>query len=255
MDIEDILKFAERAVREAAVSIRGYSLAEKIKDKDFGDLITLGDQQVEAELMQKIIGEFPDDGFYSEEGSEKDSRSGFEWILDPIDGTKFYSRKLPLYTISLALKKEGQPVLGVVYSPENEQMFTAAVSQGACCNGEPIVNSNPAGLADSIVCVEMPSRHMKDSSIDWALGSFRLLIDNTQRVRLLGTGSLSLCWTAMGGYDAYVNLGSGSKVWDIAAGLIILGEAGAKITSRDDKIVAADPNIHDKLIELLGMNR
>ena len=249
--MSEFLDFAEQTVRKAAESVRDFRLSDKLHDKKDGDLVTSGDLEVEKEITGAIARHYPDHGFLSEEGTTGNPGADYQWILDPIDGTKHYVREVPLYTISLALRKNDELITGVVYSPQSEQMFRAEKDHGAELNGRPIRCSSGVPVDKLIVCAEIPGGLFPEGGGKATIGKFHRLVQNVLRVRLLGTSSLTLCWTAMGGFDAYVNLGSGSKIWDIAAGLVVLKEAGAKITDDDGRIIAADPAIHDKLTELL----
>jgi myo-inositol-1(or 4)-monophosphatase len=253
LDLSSFLDSAEQIVRGAADNIKGFTGTNILEIKNYGDLVSEADLRIETQIMNAIKSRYPRHGFYSEEGVQFNTDAELVWILDPIDGTKYYTRRVPLYSISLALQRRERLVLGVVYSPESDQMFCAAEESSATLNGKEIHCSNRDELTDAIICAEFPSRHSHTKERDWAIRIFRLLIDHVQRVRIIGLGSLGLCWTALGGFDAYVNLGSGTKLWDIAAGQVILKAAGGKFTNIGGRIVAGPPILHDKLIDLLDL--
>ncbi|RKX24643.1 MAG: hypothetical protein DRP46_12980 [Candidatus Zixiibacteriota bacterium] len=245
------LDFARDTVLAASESIKGFRLSQKIQDKNYGDLVTAGDLNVEKIIAEAIFKRYPDHGLLSEEGAIANPGAEYEWVLDPIDGTKYYTRGVPLYTISLALRKDNELVLGVVHSPEYNSLFSAEEGEGAYLGKRRITCSDASAEEKMIVCAEIPGIHSHTDIRRRAMDRFQILLDNVLRVRMMGSSALAMCWTAMGGYDAYVNLGSGSKIWDIAAGLVVLKESGAEITGRDGKIIAANPAMHDKLIDLL----
>lgn len=246
------LEIAEDIVRKAGREIKGMASYSGVKtQKPGGDLVTDGDLQVDRFVIDALSKAFPSHGFYSEERKEREFDNEFVWVLDPIDGTKYFSKEIPLYAISLALQHKEELIAGIVYSPEVEQMFTAEAGKRAMLNGEIINCSDQGDLSLATVCVEIPSRHAIRSERDWALDKVRLLIDNSQRTRIIGVSSVGLCWTAMGGFDAYVNLGSASRFYDIAAGLFILKQAGGVYTRKEGKMVAGPPQLHEKLIDLL----
>lgn len=252
------LKFAKEVVRKAGNELIKEKDRNVLRHKKGGDLVTKGDLLVERYIVDSIKKKYPDHVVISEEQDKQDRDSidndaEYIWLLDPIDGTKYYSAGVPLYTISLALKHNGKPALGVVYGPELKQMYCASEGNGATLNGRKIHCSGKKLLIESNICLEIPSRHSKDEEVDWALKKMRALIQNAFRVRIIGVGALGLCFCAMAGFDAYVNLGSGWKPWDIAAGHIIAEESGAKYSDTGGKIVAGPQNLHDELIELLEL--
>ena len=249
--MSEFLNFARETVLAASGSIKGFGLSEKIRDKEYGDLVTVGDLNIEKSISRAIIERYPDHGLLSEEGTTANLGAEFEWILDPIDGTKYYSRGMPLYSVSLALRRNGRLIMGVVYSPEYSCLFSAETGQGAFMNQRKIGCSSIDSINETVTCVEMPGMYDPADQRQRSAERLRILLDNVLRVRMMGSSALAMCWTAMGGYDAYVNLGSGSQIWDIAAGLSVLSEAGAKITRQDGNIIAANPTMHDKLISLL----
>jgi len=134
------------------------------------------------------------------------------------------------------------------------QLFTAASGMGAFLNGERFYCSQQGKLAEAMVCAELPSRHSMKEDRDRALSQFRDIIDAVQRVRVIGVSSLGLCWTAKGGFDSYVNLGSASHIWDVAAGMVVLVESGAKLDLVDGRIIAGSPHLQKALIELLQVD-
>jgi len=221
MKIQQLLEFAIDIVKDAAdIGITNGANPQIIRDKPGGDLVTDADLGVETFIKDAVYTRFPEHDFISEESEGKSTGSIYEWILDPVDGTKYYARRVPLYAISLALRIDGKLSLGVVYSPLMGQLFTAASGIGAFLNGEQIFCSHQDKLAEAMVCAEIPSRHSTKEDRDRALGQLRTVIDSVQRVRVIGVSSLGLCWTAMGGFDAYVNLGSASHIWDVAGGRV-----------------------------------
>jgi myo-inositol-1(or 4)-monophosphatase len=250
--LREQLEFAVGLVKRAgAIFSDNIRSPEIIRRKDAGDLATSGDLAVEEFIRDAIRERYPDHDFVTEESEGKSTGSAYEWILDPVDGTKYYARRMPLCAISLALRVEGNLSLGVVYGPPLGQLYTAASGMGAFLNSERFRCSEQKRLAEAIVCAEIPSRHSAPEERDRALHQLRKIIDNVQRVRIIGVSSLGLCWTAHSGFDSYVNLGSASHIWDVAAGKVVLEESGAKTDLIDGKIVAGSPYLQKGLIELL----
>lgn len=250
--LREHLNFAVGLVRRAgAIFSENMQSPKIIHRKNAGDLATNGDLAVEEFIRDALRERYPDHDFITEESEGRSTGAACEWILDPVDGTKYYARQLPMCSISLALRVEGKLSLGVVYSPLLRQLFTAASGMGAFLNGERFRCSDQQKLAEAMVCVEIPSRHSAPEERDRALRQLRMVIDNVQRIRIIGVCSLGLCWTANGGFDSYINLGSASHIWDVAAGKVVLEESGAKVDLIDGRIVAGSPYLQNGLIELL----
>lgn len=250
--MKELLQFAETIVREAGDAVRGMTTHSGTRwTKDEGDLVTDGDLLVQEHILGRIKYAYPQHGIISEEDEDRSPDHEFAWILDPIDGTKYFARNVSLYGISLALRVGEELTVGVVQNPETGETFCAARDLGATLNSTAITCSDQKELAESIICAEMPSRHASPQELEWALERFGRLVNICQRVRIVGVSSLSLCWTAMGGFDAYVNLGSSSKIWDIAAGHVILRESGAQITSFGRHVIAGPSILHEQLQQVL----
>ena len=223
-----LLRHAERVVREASEYARGNFNKDIVtSEKGNGDLVTSIDLEVEKYILKELAERYHDHGFDSEEKGQQHAEAEYVWVLDPIDGTKYYAKGNPLYSISLALRHRGKFVLGVVYCPEFEQMYCAYAGGGATLNGQPIHCSQEKDLGQATLCLEIPSKDSPSEELSWALDKMRVFIDNTLRVRILGVGSIGLCLSAMGGFDAWVSLASSWKSYDLAAGQVIMQEAGA----------------------------
>jgi fructose-1,6-bisphosphatase/inositol monophosphatase family enzyme len=252
MNLHEHQKFAVGVVKRAGeIFSKNIQSPEIIRQKAAGDMATNGDLEIEKFIGEAIRETYPDHDFITEESDGKSTGAAYEWILDPVDGTKYYARRMPLCAISLALRIDGKLSLGVVYSPLMGQLFSAASGVGASLNGGQFYCSRQSELAEAMVCAELPSRHSPKEDRDRALGQLRAIIDSVQRVRVIGVSSLGLCWTARGGFDSYVNLGSASHIWDVAAGMVVLEESGAKLDLIDGRIVAGSPHLQDGLIRLL----
>lgn len=251
----EILQTARQIVRQAG--LRAKDLLDRshiVREKAFGDIVTDGDLLVEALVISALKKHFPDHGFDSEEGAPERTDAEYVWLLDPIDGTKYYFRNIPLYSVSLALMHRGQPVLGIVYSPENDRMYCAALGCGATLNDQPIRCSSEARIDKASLCIEIPSRDASRDERGWAMEKMAALVEHTYRVRILGVGALGLCFTAAGGFDAYVNLAGPWKPCDIAAGQIILTEADGQFLTFGRKIIAGPPALCAELRDLLHIS-
>lgn len=191
------------------------------------DLVTEWDQKVEKLLIDGISSKFPDHKFIGEEGSSLGNKveltNAPTWIIDPIDGTMNFVHGLPLTCISIALLIDQVPEIGIVYNPILEQLFTACRGQGAYLNGAPIHVSGEKELRKALVMMEMgTSRDPEKMKI--VLENASILTPQVHGIRSLGSAALNMCMVARGGAD--ISFEYGIHAWDIAAGDIIVREAG-----------------------------
>jgi myo-inositol-1(or 4)-monophosphatase len=250
---EEIIRKVIPAVMAAGeIARQGFRRSTVVSSKPRAEVTTDIDLKVDETFVSFLSEEFPDHGVISEESGEKTPHADSVWIVDPIDGTRHFARGIPLYGISVALRTLGELRLGIVYFPENDEMFTAVKGHGAHLNGEQISCSRETDLEKTVICLEIPSRHDTEEALDRALARMKQLILGCLRVRIVGIASWGLCHCASGAYDAYVKLGAPPRVWDVAAGEIIVTEAGGRITYADGAGVAGHPVIYDRITELLA---
>jgi myo-inositol-1(or 4)-monophosphatase len=247
-DLDELLVAAEQIVREAGAKAREMiHRARILKHKERGDIVTEGDLCVEEHVISSLKKLFPDHGFISEEKGTERPEAEYVWTLDPIDGTKYYARDVPLWAISLALSRGGEPQLGIVFSPELDRLYAARTSQGATLNGRPIHCSAVKHLEQASICLEIPSRDSAADERKWALAKMSELVERAYRVRIIGVSSLGLCFCAAAGFDAFVSLNSPWHEWDVAAGRIILHESGADYRTHGRQIIAGPATLCDKI--------
>ena len=251
----EFLAAATAIVREAGEIARpAFGKPTLINDKGRGDLVFQTDLEVNRHICSRLSRLFPDHGILSEESGEDNTSAEHVWILDPIDGSRYFGGGIPLYSISLALQREGDVILGVVFNPESDQLFTASGGKGAFLNGEPICCSQEDALKDATVCMEIPNRHYSRETNRLALGYLAELVDRVERVRIIGVSAIGLCYCATGGFDLYLNVSTASKLWDLAAGRIILSEAGATVeTMANGHIVGGNERLCKALLQLLDL--
>ncbi|OAD52759.1 Inositol monophosphatase 1, partial [Eufriesea mexicana] len=191
------------------------------------DLVTEWDQKVENLLMQGISSKFPDHKFIGEEtsalGTKVELTDAPTWIIDPIDGTMNFVHSLPHTCISIALLINKTTEIGIVYNPILEQLFTARRGQGAFLNGAPIQVSGEKELRKALVMMEMGTSRDPEK-VKIVLENANNLTPLVHGIRALGSAALNMCMVAFGGAD--ISFEFGIHVWDIAAGDIIVREAG-----------------------------
>ncbi len=245
INLEEMLEFATSFIKSkldvVEKSWRQNAGAESTA-KSASDVVTDFDKQIEKEFYQVAKAKYPEIGFEGEEFAELNEEAEYKWLIDPIDGTKYFARGIPLWCSTLALiGPDMQPLLGLVYIPYAGQMFTAIRDQGAFLNGKKLAAID-AGVA------------FEDGQIAWdqdiAIGKMpgamkqvyqkytQLLQENFYRARLLGSGALSILWCVQGVYQAFASpLRLRSKYVDLAGAQLIASEAGLKsrVTYLGDK--------------------
>lgn len=255
------LDIAIRAAQAGAATIStilkdGGSL--DIRHKGRHDLVTRADTASEEAIVSVIQSAFPDDDILGEEGvastenvHRPTSHVNRTWIIDPIDGTTNFAHGVPFYGISIALWERNQPIAAVVQAPALGETFTALAGGGAFLNGRPIRVSAINEPEMALLGTGFPYRDL--DLLDEYMRIFRRLMKETQGVRRPGSASLDLCYVASGRYDGFYEYGL--SPWDVAAGALIVKEAGGLVTdwtSGDNwlhgkRIIAANSAIHEYL--------
>lgn len=213
---------AQRAAREAGEMLRNRGNLN-VRAKADNDFVTEMDVRSENLIRTALLGQFPEDEFFGEEsGGASESRG--RWIVDPIDGTQSFMRGHHGWAISIAYEHDGELVLGCIYAPEHDEMFLAIRGEGATLNGEPIHVSDISDPHQAIAHLGYGHRIIEDRRRTMAL--LPNLFDRISDVRRLGSAAYALCCVACGRSDIFFELGL--HIYDIAAGLVIVEEAGGK---------------------------
>lgn len=228
-DIEKFYEVALELVKQAGKLIRDRLNEKKsveIKSCDI-DFVTETDKQVEQLLIDGLSETFPSHKFIGEEsvagGAQCSLSDDPTWIIDPVDGTLNFVHGFPHSCISLGLFIKKEPEIGIIYNPNLEQLFTAKKSQGAFLNGKRIHVSDVTKLSDSLIVFENgTSRDVEKFKV--LCENYQTLVPLTQGMRSLGSAALNMTMVAMGGADVYFEYGT--HIWDIAAGELIVKEAG-----------------------------
>lgn len=257
--MEPIVNIAISAARRAgAILLRSMDRIEslRIEVKGRNDFVSDVDRQCEQAIIETILKAHPDHSILAEESGYQNRGSEFEWIIDPLDGTTNYLHRFPVFAISIAVTEAGKLAHGVIYDPLREELYTASRGRGAQLNGRRIRVSQRRGLHNALIGTGFPFRDFTD--LDGYLGMLRAILQNSGGIRRAGAAALDLAWVASGRLDGFFELGL--KPWDIAAGCLIIEEAGG-IVGRiagepgypiaDGHIVAANPSVHAALISTL----
>ncbi|MBO8143459.1 MAG: NUDIX domain-containing protein [Thermodesulfobacterium sp.] len=258
MEIEKLFEKVEKIVRSAGSLLREmYFSTWEVYHKGTIDLVTTADIKSE-ELIKKGLKEItPDIPIIGEESfSEKEKLEGvYFWVVDPLDGTTNFAHRLPWFAISVALLKEKEPILGIIYNPIVEEFFYAIKGKGAYLNEKPIKVSQKDKLIDSLLCTGFPVSKILDSP-DLFIPLFKEFMTKSQGVRRFGSAALDLAYVACGRYEGFWE--SYLKPWDTSAGILLVREAGGEVTDYFgnpyhpflNTIVASNGKIHSQMIEL-----
>ena len=233
-DFEPFLKVAEQAAHQAGELLVSKMGQVGVDEKNPGDFVTEADIASQEAIHKIILDAFPDHEFLGEESDHQDqaqklARAEYCWIVDPLDGTTNFIHQLRSFSVSIALKHKQQIIAGCIHDPLLNETYSATLGGGAFLNGEPIQPRSSSGLKDCIIVCSLPSRLNRDSLELQQL--VNVLCDSQATVRRLGSAALNLCYIACGRLDAYWS--TFAKIWDIAAGFLILQEAGGVFMNID----------------------
>jgi myo-inositol-1(or 4)-monophosphatase len=216
------------------------------------NVITEVDHLSEETIVRMIHGQYPRHQIIAEEGHGKGKSAKIRWLVDPLDGTTNYAHGFPSFCASIGLEVNGEVILGVVYDPFHEEMFFAEKGEGTFLNNRPITVSKIEKLKDSLVVTGFNWRSLRKN-----LQHFNSFSLRAQGVRRTGSAALDLCYVAMGRFEGYWELML--SPWDMAAGSLIVTEAGGKVTNcrggsfsiYSKQILATNGRIHNEMIEVL----
>ncbi|OGQ30338.1 MAG: inositol monophosphatase [Deltaproteobacteria bacterium RIFCSPHIGHO2_02_FULL_50_15] len=251
--MKDIFKLAKKIAQGAgAIQRRHLGRIKNIRFKGDINLLTEVDQACEKFIIDKIKAHYPAHDILAEEsGTSYSQSSDYRWIIDPLDGTTNYAHGYPFFGVSIGLEYRGKIVCGVVYDPIRDELFSAVKDKGADLNGKPICVSKNQSLKKSLLATGF-AYNVHETEID-NLDHFSNFIKTAQAVRRDGTAALDLCYVACGRFDGYWELGLWP--WDVAAGYLIVEEAGGRVTQfrgmsfdvYGKEIVASNGLIHDEM--------
>ena len=225
-----------------------------VDHKSLIDLVTEVDRQSEQYLLGQIRELFPGHSIVAEESGVSAGNMDHQWYIDPLDGTVNFVHGLPIYSVSIAYAKRGKLLLGVVYDPMRDELFSAEARKGAWLNGGPVHVAEAQDMDDALLVTGFPYdiRTNPENNLNY----YAYFALHSQGVRRLGSAALDLCYVACGRLDGFWELRL--NPWDVAAGGLIAREAGATVTTitgEDDfisppqSILAANPTIHALMLQ------
>ena len=228
-----------------------------IKTKAYNEFVTFVDEEAEKAIVEIIHSRYPDHTILAEEQGLKGDESDYLWIIDPIDGTTNYIHSFPVYCVSIALKIKGRLEVAVIYDPSRQELFTAIRGMGALLDGRKIRVSKQRKLQGALLGTGFPYR----DQFDWMEVYLDIFIDFTRivgAIRRPGSAALDLAYVASGRYDGFWEFGL--KPWDVAAGVLLIQEAGGLVKSmipgedavESGSLVCANPYLFDPMCEIIS---
>lgn len=252
----------EAVTRAGRIQLEHFGHIQQIRKKGSIDIVTEVDVEVERMFRALIAERFPGHGILAEElggDAEGQTSSGFCWIFDPVDGTTNYAHGMPIFCSSLALEIDGQVEVAAIYDPTRRELFTAERGGGARLNGVPLRVSTTDAMIDSLLCTGFPY-HVHEI-VDEVVGLFASFISRARAVRRLGSAAIDLCYVASGRLDGFWE--RFLSPWDIAAGALIVSEAGGRVTdfeggpfnARGREVVASNTLLHPDMLATIAAYR
>jgi myo-inositol-1(or 4)-monophosphatase len=180
------------------------------------------------ELITKLLlAKFPQHALYGEEGVVGDQSSEHQWVVDPLDGTVNYYYRIPHFCVSIALRFKGEIIVGVIYDPMRDELWSGQKGEAPCLNGQPFRVSERADLAEAVVSVGLSKT---GTTIESNFPLLQQMVHRARKCRLMGSAALDMAYVACGRFDAYIE--QGISLWDIAAGWILIETAGGRVEVR-----------------------
>ena len=226
---------AWRLAREGgALALERFRGAHAISTKSRGNVVTETDVDVELLLKSILAAEFPDHKILSEEtASSTDASTGWTWVIDPIDGTKNYSQGIPFWCVNIALCLDADPVIGITFDAVHDEAFWAVAGEGAWLREQRLVASSVADVDSAVVCIDLGYDDMAGARQIELMGR---IFPNVQTMRILGSAALAFAYAASGRVDLFTHMNV--SPWDIAAGILLVREAGGAASDRSGGPIA-----------------
>ena len=258
MDLNHLKAVALAAAHSGGNFIRSrLDRTRRIEHKGEIDLVTEADLGSEKRIIDTIRARFPDHAILSEEQGLTGGHTGYQWIIDPLDGTTNFAHGLTTCCVSIAVVKNNQPLIGIVWSLFSEELFCAVRGEGAFLNGRRLTVSDIDQVKDGLLATGFP--YNVKTIMTPVMARFTRCLEASQGVRRLGSAALDLCYVAAGRFDAFWE--EQLHPWDTAAGHLIVTEAGGQVTNFANcpfepemkSILASNGRIHNRMLDLLDL--
>ncbi len=257
-----MLNFAIQTARDAGAILADRLGRAQVSNKGDIDLVTEADLASEKLIIERIRSHYPRHAILAEESGASEElnagKSEWKWIIDPLDGTTNYAHGYPCFCVSIGLERAGVVEVGVIYDPNRDELFAAERGQGATLNGRQIRVSDVADLNQAMLCTGFPYNVRERPNFARDFANFTM---EAQAVRRDGSAAIDLAYLACGRFDGFWE--DGLNAWDVAAGLLLIEEAGGQITDfngrpidiYEAKVLATNGLIHDAMRRVLGTAR
>lgn len=261
MNLEEICTLTCTLVKETGHFIAqeaAHFNAGVVEIKSFNQLVSYVDKTAEEKLVNGLQIILPNSGFITEENTIASVQQEWMWVIDPLDGTTNFVHGVPVYSISIGLLQNGQPVLGVVYEINRDEMFYAYSGSGAFLNGKPIHVTSTTNLEDTLLATGFP--YYDFEIMQQYLNALQVFLKETRGMRRMGSAAVDLAYVACGRFDGFFEYGL--NAWDVTGGALIVKEAGGLVTdfSRSDnylfgkEIIAGSPGIFDAFADVITIH-
>ena len=228
---------------------------DTVEIKALNQLVSYVDINAEKQLVEKLSLLLPEAGFITEENTSEKGSKAYNWIIDPLDGTTNFIHDLPVYSVSVALAKGEEILVGVVYELGRKELFTAWKDGGAWLNGQPIRVSGENTLSKSLIATGFP--YYDFQQMEAYINVLKQLLKSTHGLRRMGSAAVDMAYVACGRFEGFFEYGL--HAWDIAAGILLVKEAGGQVVDfkgEDDylfgeTIISGNADIHQDLLKLI----
>jgi len=252
---DELLKIAKQVAIKAGKIVKKYYLSElTIHSKGhYANFVTQADLESEQKIIQILTQNFPNHNIIAEESGKQDKGSQYSWAIDPIDGTIPFVDGIPVFGVSIGILKDNKPFIGVIYMVATEELYWAQKGKGTYLNGKKIKVRKEGNLSSCTIGMDWghTDRIMKLEKF------FRPIVEKVRYVYMFGSAVATLCYIARGMIDAYIIR---ANVWDLAAGVVLIREAGGKVTDMAGKevdfaegkprIVCSNGAVHEAILKI-----
>jgi myo-inositol-1(or 4)-monophosphatase len=229
-----------------------------VEHKGFNDLVSYVDKQAEKLLVEGLTEVMPDAGFITEEGTSSKEGEEYNWIIDPLDGTTNFVHGIPTYSVSVALQKNDEIILGIVYEINHDECFHAVAGGPAYVNEQKIEVSQDVNLSASLIATGFPYNNF--DKVDGYLAILKNIMQKSHGLRRIGSAAVDLAYVACGRFEGFFEYNL--NAWDVAAGAFIVQQAGGTVSTFNNEknyifgreILAAAPKVHAELLEAISKN-
>lgn len=244
----------EVVTQAGAIQRARFGSAFSVGKKGTIDLVTEVDLEVERAARALIGARFPDHDILAEELGGGDGGRSHRWVFDPLDGTTNFAHGIPIFCSALALEIDGEAVVGAVFDPNRQELFTAERGVGAWLNGAPLRTSSTAALIDAVLVTGFP--YDVHRTLDEVIGLFSAYVGEARAVRRLGSAAIDLCWVAAGRMDGFWE--ERLQPWDTRAGALLVQEAGGQVSGLDGgpwdpaggHLIASNGHLHQAMVQV-----